>query len=1195
MNGHASALPVHLANQDMVVAEGVAIRSNMGLDLIEKGPAVPESRPPISAVKLYHLLQDFQWQRHFNEGALSRGKKYAREGKVLKGTRLEAIGEMVALQAEVKGSGRHPYATQLMLGNAEMGMVSRCSCPLRGSCKHVVAVIQNFIDEMEAEGISPDQNSALLEQQWESWLDQLASPAGGRRDVETLEDGYRLALFVEVDADKGVAVPTLQVSPVWVRPARQRSRGHGWVKPRPLMMHEGGILTPLPPQPLSSDDQESLELLMSSEPRRQIYNAGGDQWWNSLTRPFQWRALWSLLESDTPPLLFHLKQTGAMLTLGPVSQLILAWSADTDGNQRLYADAEPAGAFSDEALIVRAGHELCYLDLDQGRLGRLIGDPDVLMRLQQAPLLPPQMSGWLNERLHQSPTLIQQLPPPQTVEERTVTGVSPQLQVTMQVATAQLDHRDGLMAARRVEVGAAVVSLDYNGIEVAPEEGDSLQVFRDGERLTLMRDREAELGLVRHLPPGMVALEHLQQVKAVPDHLDLPDWTLLLPLDEGPPTTAAQWQTRLAGPDGWWDMIARLRQAGCRVHFSDDFPEEPTYLEPDDWHGELEVANNGWFDLALGIEVDGEQFNLLPILRRVFKDPDFPLAPADAEPENATWTLALPDNRRLVMPLPRLRALMTPIVDWLGDESDPEAALQVPVTAAEKLAPLAESARWTGHEKVASLAQRLRDLPTHLPVPPGFVGELRDYQARGTAWMRFLAELGSGGILADDMGLGKTVQVLAHVLDERSRGALTQPVLVVAPTSLVGNWCAEAARFTPELKVVALQGGKAQREQQFDQALPEADMAVTTYALLIRDLERLQAHPFGLLVLDEAQAIKNAASQTARAVRRLQVGRAIAMTGTPLENHLGELWAQLDAVAPGALGGQQWFGQHFRTPIEKDGDLERQQRLARRIAPLMLRRTKQQVLTELPAKTEARREVTLSGAQRELYESLRLAQHQRVQQAVAERGLAGSGIVMLDALLKLRQVCCDPRLVKLDSAATTQRSAKLEQLRELVAPLVEEGRRILIFSQFTEMLSLIGDALTKDAIPFTTLTGDTPGKTRTQRVALFQQAEIPVFLISLKAGGTGLNLTAADTVIHYDPWWNPAVEAQATGRAHRMGQENPVFVYKLVCAGTVEERILDLQARKADLAASILEGGEQNSDGPLFDEEDLALLFAPVA
>ena len=236
--------------------------------------------------------------------------------------------------------------------------------------------------------------------------------------------------------------------------------------------------------------------------------------------------------------------------------------------------------------------------------------------------------------------------------------------------------------------------------------------------------------------------------------------------------------------------------------------------------------------------------------------------------------------------------------------------------------------------------------------------------------MRFLAELDTGGILADDMGLGKTIQVLAHLLDERQRGALQGPSLVVAPTSLVGNWCAETARFAPGLSVLALQGSKAQRQRLIESDLASADLVVTTYPLLIRDLELLREIPFGLLVLDEAQAIKNAASQTAHAVRGLQAQRALAVTGTPLENHLGELWAQLDAVAPGALGSQRWFGQHFRTPIEKEGDDVQRQRLAQRVAPLMLRRTKQQVLTELPEKTESRREITLSGTQRELYDGL---------------------------------------------------------------------------------------------------------------------------------------------------------------------------------------------------------------------------------
>ncbi|BBI72072.2 hypothetical protein HAALTHF_18320n [Vreelandella aquamarina] len=418
------------------------------------------------------------------------------------------------------------------------------------------------------------------------------------------------------------------------------------------------------------------------------------------------------------------------------------------------------------------------------------------------------MSGWLSERLGEAPALAETLPAPHQVEERQLDDVVPRLKVTMQVAAGQLGFRDGAPLPRWVEVGAAVVGLDYAGIEVVPEPGDWVQGYRDGQRLKIKRDAEAELALVRGLPSGMITLEWLREAELVPAYLKLPDWSLLLPNAEGPPATILEWSTHLAGPDEWWEMIARLRQAGCLVHFSDDFPEEPTYVEPDDWYGELEPAGNGWFDLALDIEVEGERLNLLPILRRLFRDPGFPLEPAADEPEDASWTLALPENRRLVMPLSRLRSLMAPILDWLNDESDPEAAVRLPVTAAEKVAPLAEHECWAGRDDVTKLARRLRELPASLPAPPGLVGELRDYQARGIAWMRFLSELGTGGILADDMGLGKTVQVLAHVLDERARGALTGPTLVVAPTSLVGNWCAEAERFAPELNVVALQGGR---------------------------------------------------------------------------------------------------------------------------------------------------------------------------------------------------------------------------------------------------------------------------------------------------------------------------------------------------------------------------------------------------
>ncbi|WP_280564190.1 DEAD/DEAH box helicase [Chromohalobacter sp. 48-RD10] len=1151
------------------------------------------------AITLTNTVLQMDWANCFDQGALERGLRYARQGRVASGMSLEVEDDRIVLSAEVVGSQKQHYVTEVAVDADGSGneLLAGCSCPVGFGCKHAVALIQTFLDQMEddhASQASParEMESSRLTRDWEAWLERLERSTRVAATGSTVDAEYRLGLFLDVVQRRWESV--LSVLPVWLRPSRQSKRHGGWVAPQTVEAHPHG-LRPAPLNGWSETQEDALSLLLRGT-RDSHWEGGQQRHWTIVSQPFQSRALWALLNDAEPPLLFFRKQTGKRLELGTDCELSLGWQPDAEGNQHLQAETLPRETLSAEAMVAQAGRGLCYLDPEQGLFGRMSGSPDLLRQLRYSPPLPPEMSEWLGERLSNTPALADQVPPPQAVEERTLAQVAPRIMVTMRVANGQLSYRDGVPMPQWVSVGAAEVGFDYDGIRVTARWQDIDPVFQEGQRVTVHRDREAETAQIRNLPAGMITLESLIAEGAVPAKLDVPAWSLMLPSGDTPPASAAEWPSHLARPDGWWDMIKRLRESGCRVDFSDEFPEEPRELAPEAWHGELESAGNGWFDLALDIEVEGERLNLLPILRQLLKDPDFPLEPADDEPDAVTWTLTLDRDRRLVLPLARLRSLMAPILDWLNDETDPEAALQLPLTAAESVAPLAEHERWVGREGMANLAERLKALPDSLPVPQGFMGELRDYQSRGLAWLRFLSELGTGGILADDMGLGKTVQVLAHVLDERARGMLQAPVMVVAPTSLVGNWCAEAAHFAPDLEVLALQGGKAQRQRQIEEKLPHADLVVTTYPLLMRDVERLRDSAFGLLVLDEAQAIKNAASQTAHSVREITADRTLAMTGTPLENHLGELWAQLDAVAPGALGSQQWFGQHFRTPIEKENDVGLSQRLSRRIAPLLLRRTKQQVLEELPAKTDTRREITLTGSQRELYESLRLAQHQRVQQAISERGLAGSGIVMLDALLKLRQVCCDPRLVKLDSAKEVRRSAKLDQLRALLPPLIEEGRRILVFSQFTEMLGLIGSSLERDAIPYTLLTGDTPAQTRTQRVELFQQGEVPVFLISLKAGGTGLNLTAADTVIHYDPWWNPAVEAQATGRAHRLGQQNPVFVYKLVCAGTVEERILELQARKADLAASILAGGsKQQSDGPLFDEEDLALLFAPVA
>ena len=418
--------------------------------------------------------------------------------------------------------------------------------------------------------------------------------------------------------------------------------------------------------------------------------------------------------------------------------------------------------------------------------------------------------------------------------------------------------------------------------------------------------------------------------------------------------------------------------------------------------------------------------------------------------------------------------------------------------------------------------------------------------------------------MADDMGLGKTVQALAHLQYEKEQGRVKKASLILAPTSLVGNWFAEAQRFAPELKVLIFHGSSRHRDN-FD----DYDVVVSTYGLIQRDKTKFLKYKFYYIILDEAQSIKNARTKTTQIVQQLNAVHRLCLTGTPLENHLGELWSLFHFLMPGFLGSAKQFRQFFRIPIEKHADLEKRDLLARRVQPFMLRRTKNEVAKELPAKTEMTRTIELTGTQRDLYETIRMSMEKKVREAIVKQGLGKSHIVLLDALLKLRQICCDPKLLSLPEASMAHgTSAKLDALMELLDNLMEEGRRVLVFSQFTSMLKLIEQELDARQYDYLKLTGQT--QNRHALVQSFQDGKAPIFLISLKAGGTGLNLTRADTVIHYDPWWNPAVEDQATDRSHRIGQENPVFVYKLITEGTVEEAILSMQDRKRQLVEGVL-------------------------
>lgn len=467
--------------------------------------------------------------------------------------------------------------------------------------------------------------------------------------------------------------------------------------------------------------------------------------------------------------------------------------------------------------------------------------------------------------------------------------------------------------------------------------------------------------------------------------------------------------------------------------------------------------------------------------------------------------------------------------------------------------------------------------------PRALKATLRPYQEQGLSWLRFVDEIGSGGVLADDMGLGKTIQTIALLLsikqDQKSLSAL-----IVAPTSVVGNWMREIARFGPTLST-ALWHGAGRKEQQ--EELKSANVIITSYALLRRDIELLKQLDLDYAILDEAQNIKNPESATAQAARELNARRRLALTGTPIENRLSEIWSIFEFVSPTLLGPLRKFEERFARPIDQ-GDSKTAARLRAVIHPFILRRTKTEVAEDLPPKIESDKIIDLAGDQRALYLQVLREVRAQVMGEVERSGLAKSQLHILAGLTKLRQAACDPRLLGLPRPYSHEDSAKLMALRELVEEAESGGHKVLIFSQFVTMLKLIREALNEDKIKHEYLDGST--KDRDGAIDRFQtDPTITAFLISLKAGGSGLNLTAADIVIHYDPWWNPAVEDQASDRAHRIGQKSVVTVYRLVAAGTIEEKILELKQKKRELVASVL--SEDEGGAKKLSKADLEELF----
>lgn len=625
-----------------------------------------------------------------------------------------------------------------------------------------------------------------------------------------------------------------------------------------------------------------------------------------------------------------------------------------------------------------------------------------------------------------------------------------------------------------------------------------------------------------------------------------------------------------------------------------------------DAYTDINSTSDTTFAVAIGVTISGRKHPLLPTLHQAlrqmgrdlrhadlgdwFQKGDFALRIPSAHPEDKTSThlVSLP------------AALLVPLIEQVHEVFDarPFAKDGRAQLSQWRVAELV-AAGWVesgSDDRLAELSRLCERLGSGLEISPrsaplSLHATLRPYQQHGLGWLHSLGSVSAGGILADDMGLGKTVQVIAHLLESKASGDLANGALIVTPTSVIDNWAEELARFAPTLKVGRHHG--SDRDQHWHHVAGQ-DVTLTTYALLWRDISRLAPQPWDLVVLDEAQYIKNASARTAQAARNLSATRRLCLTGTPVENRLQDIWSLFEFLLPGFLGDEATFKQRIAAPLTDDPEdafaTILRDRLRRRLAPFVLRRLKEDVLPDLPAKTEVVHAVAMTPHQSDLYFQMRREARDHIRESVEAHGLGGARMQILTRLLRLRQICCDPRLLDEDRNPSDHLhdSAKLTALLDLVADLRARGSRTLIFSQFTSMLDLIATALKAEGHDFLMLTGSTSD--RAALVQRFQTGECPLFLISLRAGGSGLNLTAADSVIHYDPWWNPAVERQATDRTHRIGQTKPVFVYKLIVDDSIESRIQELQHTKLEMVRDLLNAGD--IDHLSLDQDSIDYLLA---
>ncbi|MEB6590373.1 MULTISPECIES: DEAD/DEAH box helicase [Pseudomonas] len=1087
------------------------------------------------------------WVDFIEAGALARGRNYAEQerSRILsqQGPKVEAI---------CKGSAGQTYqqTIKLVINHGDLHVFGRCTCPVALNCKHCIAALLQLQDGSDGpDTASPAEQAALsLPPDLNLWVEALESPSQPTAPREPARKGPAIYYRIHMEREH------CRLEPIKGTRQADGTLKIGRITSMPEMIY-------YTPRYVTEDDARLLRLIDArSQTLTPVAQLEGKQGAELYSYALATGRL--LFEDDAEP-----------LSPGPELDAEFRWVRLDNGSYRgaWYHDGH-------QLLQVLPIEPMHYVDRHSHQTGKLRHglDPFIASQLARAPVVPEHLVIPLSHRLN---ALNRHVPTPTAVSTEQVEDIAPRGRLTLgSLEFSAYMPKTGRM--QRQMQHRAALAFDYDGLRASGSDDKPLTRLIGNTSQRIRRQPQAEQAL-RKVLRDFGFKPATRQSKALPD--------------------SAGEMYQLPDDEAWLrfarEGLPRLREAGWDIDIHRDFAFN--LQDVDDWYATIEEApGHEWFDLELGIVVDGQRHSLLPIVLQLLRSNPELLRPSELARRSDDEHLLIDLNRgrldapalRVALPYGRIKAVMGTLGELYLHEDAAGPALRMERADAARLNEIEGlPLHWEGGEHVRDLGRRLRDARDLQVAPPsGLQASLRPYQQQGLNWLQALREMGTGGILGDDMGLGKTLQALAHLLLEKESGRLGTPALAVMPTSLIPNWLDEAQRFAPNLRVLALHGPG--RSKHFAK-LHEYDLVLTTYALIPRDLEHLRAQAWHVLVLDEAQNIKSSTSKAALAVCELQATQRLCLTGTPMENNLGELWSLFHFLMPGWLGDLKRFNQDYRNPIERHGDAERLAHLVTRIRPFLLRRTKEQVATELPAKTEMVHWVELSDAQRDTYEAVRVAMDQKVRDEIARNGAARSQIVILDALLKLRQVCCDLRLVKgVESKGNQADKGKLGALLEMLEELLSEGRRVLLFSQFTSMLALIEQELDKRKIRYSLLTGDT--RDRRTPVQQFQQGDSEVFLISLKAGGVGLNLTAADTVIHFDPWWNPASENQATDRAYRIGQDKPVFVFKLITRGTVEEKIQLLQQEKAALAASLLDGG-QAGQWRLGDEE-IEALFAPL-